>query len=95
MKQMLSGAISSHNLAIATQVDSQMKQKSAESLSSYFGNQVATPSTTASHGSFAGVQLTLGEGSGWAMANSQLTMAMPDHIHPHGLPFSLASIAKF
>ncbi len=96
MKEMLSGAISSHNLAVATKLDSRKKQKMPESLCDHFSSQVVAASSTASsRGSFSGVQLTLGEGSNWATANSQLTMAIADLIHSHGLPFSLASDAKF
>jgi len=87
--------IASHNVSVASQLDSRKRQCLPECIElSKKENEVLATPAVASRGLIGGMQLTLSCSRG-ATAESHLAMAITDLIHSHGLPFSLASDAKF
>jgi len=94
-KESVVESIASHNVTVASQLDSRKRQRLPECIElSKKENEVLVTPAIASCSSIGGMQLTL-SCSGGATADSHLTMAIADLIHSCGLPFSLASDAKF
>jgi len=93
-KESVVESIASHNVSVASHLDRKRRRIPECVDLSQQDNEVHVTPAIASRSSIGGMQLTLSCGGG-ATAESHLTMAIADLIHSRGLPFSLASDAKF
>ena len=106
-----SDTASHHNITVAAMLENSRKKKqrlakgntestTSNSIASYLSPQaVTTPSdlsrNSSCRASVHGMQTTIATSLHHPATESQLTMAISDLIHSHGLPFSLSSDPKF